>query len=85
PSALVSGLIDTELETLTDQADVHEVSRYFATYNLVNAPVVDPDHRLIGAITVDDVLDHMLPEDWRGIELDAVSAKPPEQGAVAKG
>jgi flagellar motility protein MotE (MotC chaperone)/sporulation protein YlmC with PRC-barrel domain len=85
PSTLVSGLVDTELETLADQANVHEVSRYFATYNLVNAPVVDPDHRLIGAITVDDVLDHMLPEDWRGIELDAVSAKPPEEGAVAHG
>ena len=85
PSTLVSGLIDAELETLTDQANLHEVSRYFATYNLVNAPVVDPDHRLIGAITVDDVLDHMLPEDWRGIELDAVSAKPPDEGAVAHG
>jgi flagellar motility protein MotE (MotC chaperone)/sporulation protein YlmC with PRC-barrel domain len=85
PSTLVSGLIDAELETLTDHANVHEVSRYFATYNLVTAPVVDADHRLIGAITVDDVLDHMLPEDWRGQELDAVSAKPPEEGAVAHG
>jgi Mg/Co/Ni transporter MgtE len=47
--------------------------------------VVDADHRLIGAITVDDVLDHMLPEDWRGIELDAVSARPPEEEAVPHG
>ena len=47
------------------------MSRYFATYNLVNAPVVDGDHRLIGAITVDDVLDHALPADWRGNQLDA--------------
>jgi flagellar motility protein MotE (MotC chaperone)/sporulation protein YlmC with PRC-barrel domain len=86
PSTLVSALIDSELETLTDQANLHEVSRYFATYNLVNAPVVDADHRLIGAITVDDVLDHMLPEDWRGIELDAVSAhKPPDAGVMARG
>ena len=84
PSTLVSALIDTELETLTDQANVHEVSRYFATYNLVNAPVVDADHRLIGAITVDDVLDHMLPDDWRGTELDAVSAKP-DPGVITHG
>jgi Mg/Co/Ni transporter MgtE len=84
PSTLVSALIDTELETLTDQANVHEVSRYFATYNLVNAPVVDADHRLIGAITVDDVLDHMLPDDWRGAELDAVSAKP-DAGVITHG
>jgi hypothetical protein len=35
---------------------------------------------------VDDVLDHMLPEDWRGIELDAVSAhKPPDAGVMAGG
>jgi flagellar motility protein MotE (MotC chaperone)/sporulation protein YlmC with PRC-barrel domain len=86
PSTLVSALIDTDLETLTDQANLHDVSRYFATYNLVNAPVVDADHRLIGAIAVDDVLDHMLPEDWRGIELDAVSAhQSPDTGVTAHG
>jgi Mg/Co/Ni transporter MgtE len=50
----------------------------------VNAPVVDADHRLIGAITVDDVLDHMLPDDWRGTELDAVSAKP-DPGVITHG
>ena len=73
PSTLVSALIDTDLETLTDDADLHAVSRYFATYNLVNAPVVDAEHRLIGAITVDDVLDHVLPQDWRGTQLDSLS------------
>lgn len=73
PSTLISGLIDTELEPLTDTANLHTVSRYFATYNMVNAPVVDHEHRLIGAITVDDVLDHVLPDDWRGTQLDAMS------------
>lgn len=33
------------------------------------APVVDDDNRLLGAVTVDDVLDHILPADWRGIQL----------------
>jgi Mg/Co/Ni transporter MgtE len=73
PSTLVSALIDSEMETLTDDSTLHEVSRYFATYNLVNAPVLDDDHRLIGAITVDDVLDHVLPPDWRGTQLDSLS------------
>ncbi|GAB3923700.1 magnesium transporter [Microlunatus endophyticus] len=73
PSTLVSAVVDSELEPLTDQADVHAVSRYFATYNLVNAPVVDKEGRLIGAVTVDDVLDHVLPADWRGDQLDAMS------------
>lgn len=73
PSTLVSAVVDSELEPLTDQADLHAVSRYFATYNLVNAPVVDKENRLIGAVTVDDVLDHVLPTDWRGDQLDAMS------------
>ena len=73
PSTLVGALVDNELEILTDDANLHAVSRYFATYNLVNAPVVDARQRLIGAVTVDDVLDHVLPEDWRGTQLDQLS------------
>jgi flagellar motility protein MotE (MotC chaperone)/sporulation protein YlmC with PRC-barrel domain len=75
PSALVSGLVDTELEPLSAGANLNAVSRYFATYNLVNAPVVDDEHRLIGAVTVDDVLDHVLPQDWRGAQLESLSAR----------
>jgi CBS domain-containing protein/sporulation protein YlmC with PRC-barrel domain len=77
PSELVSGLIDPELEPLDVDAPLAVVSRYFATYDMVVAPVVDAQVRLVGAVTVDDVLDHMLPEDWRGIQLD-------QDGAAAR-
>lgn len=70
PSTLVSALVDSELEPLPDDADLPTISRYFASYDLVVAPVVDPEKRLVGAVTVDDVLDHMLPDDWRGEQMD---------------
>jgi CBS domain-containing protein/sporulation protein YlmC with PRC-barrel domain len=70
PSTLVAGLIDPDITPLNPKHNVAQVSRYFATYDLVCAPVVDAERRLIGAVTVDDVLDHILPNDWRGVQLD---------------
>ncbi len=70
PSTLVSALIDHELRPLLPSAELATVSRYFATYDVLVVPVVDNDHHLLGAVTVDDVLDHMLPEDWRGLQME---------------
>ena len=57
--------LDTDLEPLRPDATLPQVTSFLATYNMVAVPVVDEAGRLLGAVTVDDVLDHLLPEDWR--------------------
>ncbi|MFV0428637.1 MAG: magnesium transporter MgtE N-terminal domain-containing protein [Arachnia sp.] len=70
PTLPVATMLDSNLEPLTADAPLATVSRYFATYNLVVAPVVNDRGQLLGAVTVDDVLDHMLPDDWRSEQMD---------------
>jgi len=65
PSSLVAGALDTGIDFLRPEATLEDVSMFLATYNLVAAPVVDEDGRLLGTVTVDDLLDHLLPEGWR--------------------
>jgi Mg/Co/Ni transporter MgtE len=65
PSALVSGLVETDTDPLSPHTPIADVTKHLATYNLVAAPVLDDAGRLLGAVSVDDVLDHLLPEDWR--------------------
>lgn len=80
PTTQVTTLLDDYLETLTPEAPLTQVSRFFATYNLVVAPVVNTEGHLLGAVTVDDVLDHMLPDDWRGDQMDDIEASEVSDG-----
>jgi len=68
PSSLAAAAVDTALDPLRPDATIDQVASYLATYNMVAAPVVDDEGRLLGAVTVDDLLDHMLPENWRDHE-----------------
>ena len=65
PAELVGGIVDTDLQHLAPETPLAAVTRYFAAYNLVCGPVVDDQNHLLGAVTVDDLLDHLLPHDWR--------------------
>jgi len=65
PATLLASLVDTDTQGLSPEATLNEVSSYLASYNLLSVPVVDANERLLGAVTVDDVLDHLLPENWR--------------------
>ncbi|GGB16446.1 hypothetical protein GCM10011489_00670 [Gordonia jinhuaensis] len=61
-------MLDKDLPALSPEDDLETVTRYFATYNLVCGPVLDEARHLLGAVTVDDLLDHLLPDDWRESE-----------------
>jgi hypothetical protein len=65
PATLLGSLVDTDTQGLSPDATLNEVSSYLASYNLLSVPVVDGNERLLGAVTVDDVLDHLLPDNWR--------------------
>jgi Mg/Co/Ni transporter MgtE len=69
PSTLVAAALDQSMDPLHPEATIDEVAAHLATYNLVAAPVVDDAGHLLGAVTVDDLLDHMLPENWRDHDL----------------
>ena len=65
PSSLVSALLDTSLEPMRPDTPLSVLTRSFAAYNLVALPVVDETGSLVGAVTFDDLVDHMLPQGWR--------------------
>lgn len=65
PSSLVSSIIDTSVEPMRPDTPLSDLTRSFAAYNLVALPVVDESGSLVGAVTFDDLVDHMLPEGWR--------------------
>jgi CBS domain-containing protein len=65
PEASVLDLDVAEIPHLLPEADFEEVARLMADYNLIAAPVLDPEERMIGVVTVDDVLEVLLPKGWR--------------------
>lgn len=65
PHQSVGSILDPDIDPVPPEASLGEITRALATYNLVALPVTDTEGRLLGAVTVDDVLDHILPEDWR--------------------
>ncbi len=64
--ATVSSLIEeAPMPTVAAEADVPEIARVMTDYNLIALPVLDGDGRPVGVIGVDDVLELLLPEEWR--------------------
>ena len=65
PADPLGSVIDTDLDALSPNLPTRRVAEYLATYDLLSAPVCDEQTRLLGAVSIDDVLDHLLPPAWR--------------------
>ena len=65
PHEPLGSVLDSDVEHVRTDAPLGNVARLLAAYNLLALPVLDAERRLVGVVSVDDALDHMLPEDWR--------------------
>jgi Mg/Co/Ni transporter MgtE len=74
PRTRMSELYDDDPVRVGADTDVVDVAVLMSDYNLITIPVVDERRRMIGVITVDDVLEVTLPDDWRRRE----AAQPPD-------
>jgi CBS domain-containing protein len=74
PGATVIDVSDTDPVRVGADTDITDVAVLMTDYNLITIPVVDGERRLLGVITVDDVLEAVVPEDWRRRE----AAQPPD-------
>jgi len=73
-SAQLTDIYDADPVRVGAGTDVVDVAVLMSDYNLITIPVVDEQRKLIGIITVDDVLEATLPDDWRRRE----AAEPPD-------
>jgi CBS domain-containing protein len=65
PHTSLQEIAEHEPVSVGTGADLPEVARTMTDYNLVMLPVLDEEERLVGVVTVDDVLELMLPTGWR--------------------
>jgi CBS domain-containing protein len=65
PSKPLGRCIDEDVEPVQESLSDREVAVQLAAYDVVALAVIDEAHRLVGAVTIDDVLDRLLPANWR--------------------
>jgi len=65
PSKPLGRCVEEDVEPVHVAASDRDVAVQLAAYDVVSLGVVDDSGRLVGAVTIDDVLDHLLPSNWR--------------------
>jgi CBS domain-containing protein len=65
PQNDLQSLIETPLPMVTPETDIPELALLMSDYNLTGLPVVDPDGKPVGVVSVDDLLEQVIPEEWR--------------------
>ena len=65
PEGRVSDLIESAVPTVSPETDLPEVACLMTDFNLMAMPVVDAESRPIGVVAVDDVLELLVPTEWR--------------------
>jgi magnesium transporter len=68
PDTPLKQIMTTDVLFVREDADQEDVARQVATYNMLAVPVVDNEHRLVGVITVDDVIDVIRDETTKDIQ-----------------
>jgi Mg/Co/Ni transporter MgtE len=67
----LQSLIETPLPMVTPDTDLPELALLMSDYNLTGLPVVDADGKPVGVVSVDDLLEQVIPEEWRRRALTA--------------
>jgi CBS domain-containing protein/sporulation protein YlmC with PRC-barrel domain len=65
PGEALAALMDSDPVRVNPNADLTDIALLMADFNLYSVPVVDEQDRVLGVVTVDDVLEAIIPEDWR--------------------
>jgi CBS domain-containing protein/sporulation protein YlmC with PRC-barrel domain len=61
----LTDLIEASTPTVSAETDLPEVARLMSDFNLIAMPVIDAHGTPLGVVSVDDVLEQLLPEEWR--------------------
>jgi len=65
PEKTLSEIMIRDIKTITAETDQRQVAEIISKYNLVALPVVDEENRILGIVTIDDVIDTLLPKRKR--------------------